>query len=76
MTLEDEHLADLVKTLAAAHRHYIAVSLANSLKSVNTAAGTTVHELGEAEAAEVAWKAAEKALMDYQASERWTHDRD
>lgn len=73
MTLEDEHLAELVKTLAAAHRH-IAVGLANSLKSVNTAAGTTVHEL--AETAEVAWKAAEKALMDYQASERWTHDRD
>ena len=42
MILEDEYLADLVKTLAAAHRHYISVGLANSLKSVNIAADLRV----------------------------------
>lgn len=76
MTLEDEHLADLVEAFAATGRQHVAIGLANSLKSVNTIDGPTVHELGEAETAEVAWKAADKALTDYQTSQCWAADRD
>jgi hypothetical protein len=68
MAIHDEHFVHLLDDLAAAGRRRIEVELANSLKSANTLEGPTVYELGEAEAAEIAWKAADEALTDYQSS--------
>ena len=65
---EDAHLADLVEAVAETQRHHIAVVLANSLKSINAVEGPTAHERGEAEAAEVACRPADKALEDYRAT--------
>ncbi len=67
IAVQDERLAYFVEAAAATERRHIALSLANTLKSVNSASGPT-KERGEADAAEVVWKTAGKALTDCQAS--------
>ena len=67
MALDDEHFVHLLDDPAATGRRRIEVGLVNTLKSANTVEGPTAYELGQAEVAEAAWKAADEALADYQA---------
>ena len=76
MTVQDEHLAILVKAAATTERHHFALGVANALRYANSVEGPSARELGEAEEAFVAWKAADRALTAYQASERWAPTRD
>ena len=76
MTVQDEHLTILVKAAATTERHHFALGVANALRCANSVEGPSARELGEAEEALVAWKAADRALTAYQASERWAPTRD
>ncbi len=68
LALEDPQLDHLLEAAASMHRHHVALGFANALKSIHTAHGLTFTERLEARAAEVACKAADKALADYQAN--------
>lgn len=76
MTVHDEHLEMLVKAAATTERHQFALAVANALRFANSVEGPSARELGEAEEALVAWKAADRALTAYQTSERWAPTRD
>ena len=76
MTVQDEHLEMLVQAAATTERHHFALGVANALRYANSVEGPSACELGEAEEALVAWKAADGALAAYQASERWAPTRD
>jgi hypothetical protein len=76
MTAEDERLAILIKAATAAELRHFALGVANTLRYANSVRGPSPDELGEAEEALAAWKAADRALAAYQASERWALNRD
>jgi hypothetical protein len=67
MPPHDARLADLVQTLEAAVRNYVALGLADSFKATNTVEGSTASEIAQTAVARTHWEAAEKALSDYQA---------
>ena len=68
MAVEDPQLDRLLEAAASTHRNHVALGFANALKSIHTAHGLTLTERIEARAAEAACEAADKALIDYQAS--------
>ena len=68
MATIDLHLARLDEAERATARHHLVLGIAAALKRVNSVEGATPGELAEASAAEAAWRAADKALTDYQAS--------
>jgi hypothetical protein len=70
MTAEDDRLATLIKAVKAAELRHFALGLSNTLRYANSVDGPSPGELGEAEEALAAWKAAGRALAAYQASER------
>ena len=71
MSYEDRRLADLIKAAATARTHQTA------LVDVATATNwPTVAELAATAAAEAACVVADKALSDYEASQRWLTPRD
>lgn len=75
MALEDEQLARLVDAAEAARGRYIALSLLNVTKSTNSAEGLTPEKLQEVAAAQAACKAADGALADWRAVQRWSTPR-
>jgi hypothetical protein len=71
MSYEDRRLADLTKAAATARTHKAA------LVDVTTATNwPTAAELAATAAAEAACVAADKALADYEGSQRWLTPRD
>ena len=76
MTAKDERLATLINAATAAEIHHFALGLSNTLRYANSVDGPSPGELGQAEEALAAWKAADRALAAYQASERWALNRD
>jgi len=76
MAAPDERLATLIEAATAAELRHFALGVSNTLRFANSADGPSPGELGEAEEALVAWKAADSALAAYQASERWALNRD
>jgi hypothetical protein len=68
MMPRDARLAELLHTFEITGNRYIAKSLAEALKSTNTAEGSTASEIADVAAAKASWTAAEKALAAYQAA--------
>ncbi len=68
MAIDGERLAGLVEAVETTARRHIALGVAHTLKTVNTAGGLTASDFTEADAAEAEWIAANDALADYRAT--------
>lgn len=76
MALENEQLARLVDAAEVARGRYISLSLLNVSTGANSAKGPTPEKLAEVATAQAACKAADGALADLRAVQRWTTARD
>jgi hypothetical protein len=68
MSYKDQRLADLIKAAATARTHQVDVATATNWP--------TAAELAATAAAEAACVAADKALADYEGTQRWLTPRD